>query len=210
MTYQTPTYQTLAKAITARLEIKKSEFIAHAYPVNNREDALFHVEQLRQDYPDARHHCWAYIIGDPSNTTSAGYDDDGEPSNTAGKPILNVLQHKDIGDVVVIVVRYFGGIKLGAGGLTRAYAGATQAVVDEAMAKNLLTPFVPMTTVQIATDFANESQVRYVVDTVGGVIKDVAYGKRVTLTLSLPEPQLTVLAEKLGNDGEIITRANTI
>ena len=72
MTYQTPTYQTLAKAITARLEIKKSEFIAHAYPVNNREDALFHVEQLRQDYPDARHHCWAYIIGDPSNTTSAG------------------------------------------------------------------------------------------------------------------------------------------
>ena len=103
-----------------------------------------------------------------------------------------MLQHKDIGDVVVIVVRYFGGIKLGAGGLTRAYAGATQAVVDEAMAKNLLTPFVPMTTVQIATDFANESQVRYVVDTVGGVIKDVAYGKRVTLTLSLPEPQLTV------------------
>lgn len=103
-------------------KLKKSEFIAYAYPVTSRGQAMFHVEQLREQYPDARHFCWAYIIGDPDNTTSAGFDDDGEPSGTAGRPILNVLQHKSIGNVIVIVVRYFGGIKLGAGGLTRAYA----------------------------------------------------------------------------------------
>jgi uncharacterized YigZ family protein len=123
-------YQTLKRAVTARLTIKKSEFISYAYPVTSREDAMFHVEQLREQYADARHYCWAYIIGDPHNTTSAGFDDDGEPNGTAGRPILNVLQHKSIGNVIIIVVRYFGGIKLGAGGLTRAYAGSAQVAVD--------------------------------------------------------------------------------
>ena len=75
-------YQTLKRAVTARLEIKKSEFIAYAYPVTSREQAMFHVEQLREQYADARHHCWAYIIGDPNNTTSAGFDDDGEHQHT--------------------------------------------------------------------------------------------------------------------------------
>lgn len=101
-------YQTLKNPVTARLEIKKSEFIAHAYPVSSREQAMFHVEQLREQYPDARHWCWAYIIGDPDNTTSAGFDDDGEPNGTAGRPILGVLQHKSIGNVIIVVVRYFG------------------------------------------------------------------------------------------------------
>ncbi len=97
-------YQTLQRAVTARLEIKKSAFITYAYPVHTREQAMFHVEQLKAKYPDARHWCWAYIIGDPDNTTSAGFDDDGEPNGTAGRPILNVLQHKSIGNIIVIVV----------------------------------------------------------------------------------------------------------
>lgn len=194
------TYQTLARPVTARLEIKKSEFIAYAYPVNNREEAMFHVEQLREKYPDARHHCWAYIIGDPDNTTSAGFDDDGEPGGTAGRPILNVLQHKSIGNIIIIVVRYFGGIKLGAGGLTRAYAGSAQAAVDEMR----LTPFVPMTQVQIASDFANESQVRYVVEDLGGSVGDVTYNKAVTLTVTLPECDIETLKDRLAMDGQVI------
>ncbi|HCI30613.1 MAG TPA: IMPACT family protein, partial [Psychrobacter sp.] len=159
-------YQTLKRAVTARLEIKKSEFIAYAYPVISREEAMFHVEQLREQYPDARHFCWGYIIGDPDNTTSAGFDDDGEPSGTAGRPILNVLQHKSIGNVIIIVVRYFGGIKLGAGGLTRAYAGAAQAAVDEMT----LNPYVPMTQIHILAEFATEAQCRYMIESLGGHI----------------------------------------
>ena len=194
------TYQTLARPASARLEIKKSEFIAYAYPVHSREQAMFHVEQLRTKYPDARHHCWAYIIGDPDNTTSAGFDDDGEPNGTAGRPILNVLQHKAIGNVIIIVVRYFGGIKLGAGGLTRAYAGSAQAVIDEMR----LTAYVPMTQVQIEADFANESQVRYVVEDMGGKIGEVAYSKFVTIEISLPTADIDTLKERLGMYGRVI------
>lgn len=193
------TYHTLAKAATARLDIKKSEFIAHAYPVNDREQAMFHVEQLKQTYSDARHHCWAYIIGDPNNTTSAGFDDDGEPNGTAGRPILNVLQHKAIGNVIIIVVRYFGGIKLGAGGLTRAYAGSAQAVVDVMQ----LTPYVAKVEVCIHTDFANESQVRHLIEDSGGVVLDVSYGKAVMLQARLAEQALSVLQERLGGIGEM-------
>lgn len=193
-------YQTLKRAVTARLEIKKSEFIAYAYPVISREEAMFHVEQLREQYPDARHFCWGYIIGDPDNTTSAGFDDDGEPSGTAGRPILNVLQHKSIGNVIIIVVRYFGGIKLGAGGLTRAYAGAAQAAVDEM----ILQPYVPMTQVQILADFATEAQCRYVVESLKGDVDDVAYSKQVTLTVTIAEADIETLKTELAMAGRVI------
>ena len=193
-------YQTLKHAVTARLEIKKSDFIAHAYPVASREEAMFHVEQLRAQYADARHHCWAYIIGDPNNTTSAGFDDDGEPNGTAGRPILNVLQHKSIGNVIIIVVRYFGGIKLGAGGLTRAYAGSAQAAVDEMV----LLPYVPMAQVKILAEFATEAQCRYVVEDLGGRIDDVNYSKQVTLTVSLAKANIDNIKERLAMDVSVL------
>ena len=193
-------YQTLKHAVSARLDIKKSEFIAYAYPVTSREQAMFHVEQLRVKYADARHHCWAYIIGDPNNTNSAGFDDDGEPNGTAGRPILNVLQHKSIGNVIIIVVRYFGGIKLGAGGLTRAYAGSAQAAVDEMV----LLPYVPMAQVQIIAEFATEAQCRYVVEDLGGHIDDVTYSKQVTLTVTLAEADIDHLKERLAMDGRVL------
>ena len=195
-------YQTLKHAVTTRLEIKKSDFITYAYPVTSREQAMFHVEQLRQKYADARHHCWAYIIVDPNTTTRAGFDDDGEPNGTAGRPILNVLQHKSIGNVIVIVVRYFGGIKLGAGGLTRAYAGSAQAAVDEM----ILLPYVPMTQVQILAEFATEAQCRYVVESLNGSIDDVTYSKQVTLTVTLAEADIDSLKERLAMDGRVLDK----
>jgi uncharacterized YigZ family protein len=193
-------YQTLKRAVNTRLEIKKSEFIAYAYPVTSREQAMFHVEQLRGEYTDARHFCWAYIVGDPDNTTSAGFDDGGEPSGTAGRPILNVLQHKSIGNVIIIVVRYFGGIKLGAGGLTRAYAGSAQAVVDEM----ILSPYVPMIQIQILATFATEAQCRYIVESLSGHIDDVTYSKQVTLTATLAEADVENLKERLAMDGRVL------
>ncbi len=193
-------YQTLQHAVTARLEIKKSEFIAYAYPVNTREQAMFHVEQLKVKYSDARHWCWAYIIGDPDNTTSAGFDDDGEPSGTAGRPILNVLKHKSIGNIIIIVVRYFGGIKLGAGGLTRAYAGSAQAAVDEMK----LCPYVPMAQVQILAEFATEAQCRYVVESLNGSIDDVAYTKDVLLTITIAERDIETLKTELAMAGKVL------
>nr|WP_289055438.1 YigZ family protein [uncultured Psychrobacter sp.] len=193
-------YQTLKNPVTARLEIKKSEFIAHAYPVSSREQAMFHVEQLHEQYPDARHWCWAYIIGDPDNTTSAGFDDDGEPNGTAGRPILGVLQHKSIGNVIIVVVRYFGGIKLGAGGLTRAYAGSAQAAVDQMT----LSPYIPMVKVQIVATFATEAQCRYVIEDLGGQVEDVAYSQQVMLTATLAQADIADLKERLAMDGRVL------
>lgn len=194
-------YQTLKHAVTARLEIKKSEFIAHAYPVTSREQAMFHVEQLRGQYADARHYCWAYIIGDPNNTTSAGFDDDGEPNGTAGRPILNVLQHKAIGNVIIIVVRYFGGIKLGAGGLTRAYAGSAQTAVSEM----ILNPYVMMATIEIQAEFATEAQCRYVVESLHGSIDDVMYSQHVHLTATIAEHDIATLKVALAMAGKVVS-----
>lgn len=194
------TYHTPSSAVKAQLDIKKSEFISYAFPVNDREQAMAHVDNLRQQYPDARHHCWAYIIGDPNNTTSAGFDDDGEPSGTASRPILNVLQHKAIGNVIIIVVRYFGGIKLGAGGLTRAYSGAAQSVVEVMT----LTPYVPKSQIRLQTNYASEAQMRYLLDAAHAQITDVAYTEGVLLTATLATHQIASLVDKLGVDGKLV------
>ena len=194
-------YQTLQQPVSARLEIKKSAFIAYAYPVTSREQAMFHVEQLHAQYADARHWCWAYIVGDPNNTTSAGFDDDGEPNGTAGRPILNVLQHKSIGNIIIIVVRYFGGIKLGTGGLTRAYAGSAQAAVDQMV----LCPYVPMTQVNIQAEFATEAQCRYVVERLNGTIDNVAYDKQVLLTVTIAKRDIDLLKNELAMAGKVLS-----
>lgn len=149
--YQVPTGLTQTEFV-----VKKSRFICRLEPVTSRQQALETINQAKQDYPDARHHCWAYLIGNPQSTTETAAFDDGEPSGTAGKPILHVLQQRGIGDVVAIVIRYFGGIKLGAGGLTRAYGAATRQACDE----STLIKKVPTTQVRIRCGYAEEPSIR--------------------------------------------------
>lgn len=160
-------------------EVKKSRFIACAGFADSREKAMALLDKARQDYPDARHHCWAYII---ENGRSAAASDDGEPSGTAGKPILNVLQHKHLSEIMVVVVRYFGGIKLGAGGLVRAYSGATQAVINELVVQ------VPEKYEDLVVEcaFAHEAQLRYLVERYGGRMGQVDYSVVVTAKISIP------------------------
>lgn len=112
-------------------EVKKSRFIAHAIKVTSRQQCLDYAAELASKHPTARHNCWAYIIGNPKFLTDIGSFDDQEPVGSAGKPILNVLEHANIGDIAVIVTRYFGGIKLGIGGLIRAYGAATKNVLEQ-------------------------------------------------------------------------------
>src|SRR5699024_4669023 len=116
------------------------------------------------------------------------------------RPLLNVLQHTSIGNVIIIVVRYFGGIKLGAGGLTRGYAGSAQATVDAMV----LLPYVPMPRVQITAAFDTEEQCRHVVEDLGGHIDDVTYSKQVTLTVTLAEADIDHLKERLAMDGRVL------
>ncbi|MGD8378855.1 MAG: YigZ family protein [Gammaproteobacteria bacterium] len=181
--------QVPAQTIEREIEIRKSRFIARAGRVTSRDQARAFLEQARADYPDARHHCWAYLLGNPSATASAAMNDDGEPSGTAGKPILNVIQHKGIGNVMVVVVRYFGGVKLGAGGLVRAYAGATEAALSELP----LEVHRPTSRVRLVLDFALEQAVRHWADGRDAEIVSVDYGEQVVMTLVVRDGLLAEL-----------------
>ncbi|MDP4547075.1 MAG: YigZ family protein [Marinobacter sp.] len=164
-------------------EVKKSRFIARVYPVSSREEVRERVAEAHRDYPDARHVCWGYQIGRPGSAAEAAMNDDGEPSGTAGKPILNVIQHKDMGDVLVIVVRYFGGIKLGAGGLVRAYAGAAESVLSE-VGREIHQARVQA---RVELDFADEQPLRHWCDGHEGTIESIEYSAKVHALVSVPE-----------------------
>lgn len=163
-------------------EIKKSKFIARVAKASDRAGAMALLAQAKQDYPDARHHCWAYLLGDPRQPVSVAFNDDGEPSGTAGKPILNVLNHRGIGDIAVVVIRYFGGIKLGAGGLVRAYSASTQ----QAIAALSTSTKLPMIERRLSCDYAVEPELRRLIESLGGVIIGADYGLQLDIIISVP------------------------
>ena len=101
--------------------IKRSRFLVSLAHAPSPEVARTFVEAMRRTFPDATHNCWAFVAGAPGDTGKAGYSDDGEPHGTAGRPMLTILLHSGVGEIVAVVTRYFGGIKLGTGGLVRAY-----------------------------------------------------------------------------------------
>ncbi len=104
--------------------IDRSRFLCTVAPTSTVEDAQAFVRDIAHEYPDATHHCWAYVIGAPGSSDRIGLSDDGEPHGTAGRPMLTVLQHCGMGDIAAVVSRYYGGVKLGTGGLVKAYGGA--------------------------------------------------------------------------------------
>ncbi|KHK51959.1 elongation factor [Ralstonia sp. A12] len=171
-----PTY-TLRAPVSAELDIKKSRFIGWAVPVEDRAAAMEVVARLRAEHPAATHVCWALLAGGQS-----GMSDDGEPSGTAGRPILEVLRHHDLDSTLGAVVRYFGGVKLGAGGLVRAYTDAIATALMQAERVER----IARTTLTLVTDYADEARIRRWIDDGGYVLVDAAYDVGVTLTVRLP------------------------
>ncbi|WP_138752728.1 YigZ family protein [Paenibacillus sinopodophylli] len=123
-------YKTVRQQANAEIVIKKSRFIGHAKPVQTEEEAVAFINEIKQQHKQATHNCSAYMVGERDQFQKAS--DDGEPSGTAGKPILEVLKHKGLKNVAVVVTRYFGGIMLGAGGLVRAYTDGAVAGIEAA------------------------------------------------------------------------------
>jgi uncharacterized YigZ family protein len=171
-----PTY-TLQSTVTVEIEIRKSRFIGIATPVADRETAMHVLEQLRAEHPGATHVCWALLAGGQS-----GMSDDGEPSGTAGRPILEVLRHHDLDGVLAAVVRYYGGIKLGAGGLVRAYTDAIASAMQVAQRVER----IAYTELAIEVDYPDETRVRHWIDQHGYVLAGSDYGMRVGLVVRLP------------------------
>ncbi len=120
----------ISERVTAEIVIDKSRFIADLFPVNDSSEAISKLDLIKELHPKANHHCYAYIIGYSSEQQK--FSDDGEPSGTAGMPILNVLKHEKITNIIAVITRYFGGIKLGAGGLVRAYTAAVKSGLESA------------------------------------------------------------------------------
>ncbi len=124
------TYKTIAAPSEGLYKEKGSKFLAFAYPVRTQEEVKAHLDRLRKEYFDARHHCYAYILGPRKDAFRA--NDDGEPSGTGGRPIHGQLLSADLTDTLIVVVRYFGGILLGASGLANAYKAAARDAIDHA------------------------------------------------------------------------------
>ncbi len=196
-------YAVATQAIEITYEVKKSKFIAYAACASDREMAMLHLSQRQAAYPDARHHCWAYLLGNPANPNSAAMSDDGEPSGTAGKPILNVLQHKDVGDIVVIVSRYFGGIKLGAGGLVRAYSASAQ----QAMEQLPTVRHIPLTPVTIECDFKDEQYMRLWTQQHQGKVVNCDYLQHVSLAIEIREQDIDELTALCASVNANISKA---
>lgn len=189
-------------SIRVEQEIKRSKFITSVQRVDSRLEAKTFIEEIRAEFPDARHHCSAFLIGNPASTTELGQSDDGEPQGTAGKPMLNVLQHKDIGNIAVVVTRYFGGIKLGTGGLVRAYSSSVQQAIDQLPLKR----FEAKVPLCFQIGFPYENTIRSLLSKQTISITQTLYSDVVSMQIHLSASEIGEIKKELEN----LTRGDII
>lgn len=179
---------TLSVPVHSELLIRKSRFIGCVQPMADRASAQTRVNTLKAQHPGAVHVCWALLAGGASAAV-----DDGEPSGTAGRPMLEVLRHHDLDGVLATVVRYFGGVKLGTGGLMRAYTDA----VAQALAVADKVPLVVPEVLRCVVPYALEGMVRRELETCGATMIRVSHGALVDLEFTLPQDQARALVSRL-------------
>ncbi|MDQ4075392.1 MAG: YigZ family protein [Chloroflexota bacterium] len=172
--------------------VSDSRFIATGLYVPTVEAAEALVARVRDEFSDATHNCIAYRVGYGSGVVER-MSDDGEPSGTAGRPMISVLQGENIGDIAVVVTRYFGGTKLGTGGLVRAYSGAVRALLDEMP----VTMKVERVRRQLITDYSRYEMIKRLILEQEGKIEDEAFAVNVTLTFTLPVDRVAEFDESL-------------
>ena len=174
------TYDTVARAATAEIEVKRSRFLGHVVPVTTEDEARAVVDAARKEHWDARHNCSAFVLG-PDGAVQRS-SDDGEPSGTAGAPMLEVLRGRGLTDVVAVVTRWFGGTLLGAGGLVRAYSDATKAALDAAGTRRR----VLMSRFDLVAGHADAARWEAELRARGVTVLGVDYAERATLHLAVP------------------------
>lgn len=172
-----PPYR-IPKGVTQVEEtIRRSRFVTFLATAPDSGAAKAFVRELKGRFPDATHHCWAFNVGPPGSTANVGMSDDGEPSGTAGRPMLHALLHSDIGDGVVVCVRYYGGTKLGTGGLARAYSSGVTRVVEAGETEWK----IDRTAYRIAVSYNVVEGVERVLSRFGAEITDRDFGESVCL-----------------------------
>ena len=159
---------------------KRSRFLGHVWRVETEEEARARIDEMKKRYHDARHNCWCYLLRDPAVER---YSDDGEPQGTAGQPMLEVFRREGVTNVCCVVTRYFGGILLGAGGLTRAYSRSAKDALDAA-GISVVRRWVE---VAVPCPYALFERIKLEVEAHGGVLVESEYGAEVTVRALLPE-----------------------
>ena len=195
----------LVPAAEHRVEerIKQSRFITTVGRAASAGDAHAFVERIRGEFDDATHNCWAFVAGEPGDTADVGMSDDGEPHGTAGRPMLEALLHSDVGEIAAVVTRYYGGVKLGKGGLQRAYAGGVKAALRELPTGQR----VHRSTVWVAVEYAQRDPMVRIAEQMDAVLLDEEYGEHVRLKVAVPSQALAdfrnAVADVTGGAGRI-------
>lgn len=172
-------------------EEKKSRFIAKVYKVENENEVSSYIEEARKKYWDARHNCYAYVIGNNNEITRCS--DDGEPSGTAGKPILEVITRMGVHNCLIIVTRYFGGTLLGTGGLVRAYTDASVTALNN----SLLATQVSGVRYIVTTDYNGSGKIQYAMASVNATIADTEYTDKVTMKIVIEKEREKLLVDTI-------------
>ncbi|MDO6409070.1 IMPACT family protein [Pantoea phytobeneficialis] len=189
-------YDIPAEAVSLSEEtIKKSRFITLLAHTDGVEAARAFVQQIKAEHPTARHHCWAWVAGAPDDSQQLGFSDDGEPSGTAGKPMLAQLMGSGVGEITAVVVRYYGGIMLGTGGLVKAYGGGVQ----QGLKQLARCRKVPMQSFTLQCDYAQLSDIERLLQRFDGEVEESHYLDRITLRLALPHSQIDGFRQNLSD-----------
>ena len=193
-------YKTVYRGGTAEIVEKKSRFIAHSAHVESEEEALAFIEQIKKQYWDARHNCHAFSVGVTNET--ARCSDDGEPAQTAGKPMLDVLMGQQLKNTVVVVTRYFGGTLLGTGGLVRAYSAAVQ----EGLKESLIIEKFLCRRVRMSMDYTMLGKMQYLAAKLNLMILDTLYTEGVEMQLLVPDTQYAAFIKEVteASNGKVV------
>lgn len=184
-------FNTIEKQETTELIEKKSKFIANIFYINNIQEAEEKIEQIRKKYHDARHNCYAYRVLENESIIDRS-SDDGEPSGTAGAPMLNILKKENLCNILVIVTRYFGGILLGTGGLVRAYSQSTQDVIEKSNIILKQEGYVAI----IELEYKELEKLKYFCKKKGIKIIDIIYLENVSVKLEFKKEEKEIFANK--------------
>ncbi|MCC6929388.1 MAG: YigZ family protein [Gemmatimonadaceae bacterium] len=188
-------YPIPAARARAELVIERSRFVCTVSRAESPEAAHAFIREMQREFEDATHNCWAFVAGPPGSSARIGMSDDGEPHGTAGRPMLTVLMHSGVGEIVAVVTRHYGGTKLGTGGLVRAYSAAVQ----EALARLERRERVETVDVKLRVGYAAFAAVRNLLPGHEGELLDERFGDNVELLVRVPASNVDALRVAVGN-----------
>lgn len=195
MTQPTPRYPIPAARHRVEEEILRSRFVTTVAYAPTVEDARLFIDEIRAEFGDASHNCWAYVVGAPASSRQNGMSDDGEPHGTAGRPMLTVLLHSGVGDIAVVVTRYFGGTLLGKGGLVRAYSGGVQYALESLPT----TEKVEKTQLTVLFDYSAITAVQRMLPDYETELLEESYGVDVSYRMKMPSEEVARFRVDMGN-----------